>query len=57
MKDYLFEVIETGEQILCEEASFEGALETLSNYFELSELEYICELSVEEAEILGYDTY
>lgn len=57
MKDYLFEIIETGEQILCEETSLEGALETLGEYFDLDELQFIEELSVEEGEWLGYDTY
>lgn len=57
MKDYLFEIIETGEQILCEEADLEAARETLSQYFDLDELEFIDELSVEEGEWLGLDTY
>lgn len=57
MYDYLFEIVETGEQILCEEPTYEQALETLAQYFDLNELEFIERFSVEEAEILGYDTY
>lgn len=57
MYDFLFEIIETGEQILCEEPTYEQALETLAQYFDLDELEFIERFSVEEAEVLGYDTY
>ena len=57
MFDYLFEVIETGEQILCEEPTYEQALKTLSLYFKPYELEFIERFSVEEGEMMGLDTY
>ncbi len=57
MFDYLFEVIETGEQILCEEPTYEQALKTLSRYFKPYELEFIERFSVEEGEMMGLDTY
>lgn len=63
MYDYLFELTEysdnEGEQILCEEPSLEDAWRRLIEEcgFQPKELRYIGELSVEEGEMLGLDTY
>lgn len=63
MKDFLFELTEDseneGELILCEEESLDAAWRRLvvDNGFEYKELRFIEEMSVEEGEMLGYDTY
>lgn len=63
MKDFLFELTEDseneGELILCEEKSLEAAWRRLviDNGFEYKELRFIEEMSVEEGEMLGLDTY
>lgn len=53
---YLFEIIETGEQIIVEEKSLVRAYEKIEEYIGM-ECEFIEEISGEEAEMLGYDTY
>ena len=63
MKDYLFvgteEYAFEGEEILCEAKSLEDAWNILLyNYnFAKEELEFIEEMSVEDGEMLGLDTY
>ena len=61
-KDYLFEIVAgdgEGEWIFCEAVSKEDAINILVyNYgFFEEELKYLDEYSVEEAEMMGYDTY
>lgn len=63
MKDFLFELTEDseneGELILCEEESLDAAWRCLvvDNGFEYKELRFIEEMSVEEGEMMGLDTY
>ena len=60
---FLFELTEfsdnEGEQILCECASLDIAWSILCEQygFERNELRFIDRMSVEEGEMLGYDTY
>ena len=53
---YLFEIIETGEQIIVEEKNLVRAYEKIDEQIGM-ECDFIEEISVEEAEMLGYDTY
>lgn len=61
--DFLFELTEysenEGELILCEEPTLEDAWNTLlfKYHFEPDELRFIERLTIEEGEMLGYDTY
>ena len=61
--DFLFELTEfsdnEGELILCEEPTLEKAWHTLlfKHGFEPEELRFVEKLTVEEGEMLGYDTY
>ena len=60
--DYAFELTEEseneGEVIFCETTSLKEAWNRLFEAgFEREELRYVGKYSVEEAEILGYDTY
>lgn len=58
MHDYLFIDNESGEQFFVECETYEEAEEILNRVgFSGMDIEYIDEYSVEEAEILGYDTY
>lgn len=57
LKNYLFRIEETGEEIICEADSLAAAEEILEEYFDLEELYYICELSDYEAEMSGLDVY
>ena len=63
MYDFLFELTEysdnEGEQILCEAASLKSAFTILcwQNGFRREELRFIERMSVEEGEMLGFDTY
>ena len=57
LKNYLFRIEETGEEIICEATSLAAAEEILEEYFDLEELYYICELSDYEAEMSGLDVY
>lgn len=59
MKNYLFLDNESGEQFFVECESLDEAWEiALDNWGEeTDDLEYLGEYSVEEADILGYDTY
>jgi hypothetical protein len=57
LKNYLFRIEETGEEIICEAGSLAAAEEILEEYFDLEELYYICELSDYEAEMSGLDVY
>ena len=53
---YLFEIIEPGEQIIVEEKSLVRAYEKIDEQIGM-ECDFIEEISGEEAEMLGYDTY
>ena len=60
--DFLFELTEfsnnEGEQILVECQTLNGAREILRhNGFCDDEVQFLCRMSVEEGEMLGYDTY
>ena len=59
MKDYLFLDNESGEQFFVECESLDEAWEIARDNWgeETDDLEYLGEYSVEEAEILGYDTF
>lgn len=58
LKDYLFIDNESGEQFFVECESLNKAYVILEmSGFQSNEVEYLEEYSVEEAEILGYDTY
>lgn len=57
LKNYLFRIEETGEEIICEADSLAAAEEILEEYFDLEELYYICELSDYEAEMSGLNVY
>lgn len=63
MKDFLFVMTENsaneGEEILCEAKDlFDAWNILLYNYnFSTEELEFVEEMSVEEGEMLGLDTY
>ena len=58
MKDFLFIDNESGEQFFVECNTLKEAWGIIHETFEDEILiEYIDEYSVEEAEILGYDTY
>jgi hypothetical protein len=58
MRDYLFIDNESGEQFFVECGSLSEAWITVrENFGDDADVEYIDEYSVEEAEILGYDTY
>lgn len=58
MKDYLFIDNESGEMFFveCESLNKVWVILEMSG-FQSNEVEYLGEYSVEEAEILGYDTY
>lgn len=53
---YVFEIVETGEQIIVEEKSLTRAYEKIEEQIGM-ECEFVEEVSEEEAEELGYDTY
>lgn len=56
--DFLFEDKKSGEQFFVECENMKECLEILSeNDFEREDLNFCGVFSVEEAEILGYDTY
>jgi hypothetical protein len=56
--DFMFEVIESGEQFFVECNSFEEAKVTLEmSGFTDDELEFCGRYPVEEAEMMGLDTY
>lgn len=55
MIDFLFMESETEELFIVQESSLEAAMETAREYFD--EPIFIRELTEEEAEDLGYDTY
>lgn len=58
MFDIMYEIIETGERFFVECENLGEANEILANYdFKPNEIKLIGKYSVEEAEILGYDTY
>ncbi len=58
MKDYLFIDNETGEEFFIERESKHEAFEFVWQEFgQNSDIEYEGCYSVEEADILGYDTY
>ncbi len=59
MRDYLFIDNESGEQFFVECESLTEAWEIARDNWgeETDDLEYLGEYSVEEAEILGYDTF
>lgn len=59
MKDFLFLDNESGEQFFVECESLDEAWEIARDNWgeETDDLEYLGEYSVEEAEILGYDTF
>lgn len=59
LRDYLFIDNESGEQFFVECGSLHEAWEIAHDEWgeETDALEYIGEYSVEEAEILGYDTF
>ena len=58
MWDFLFEIIETGENIFVECEYLEKAEVILEmSGFQSDEVEYLGRYSTKEAEILGYDTY
>ena len=62
-RDYLFVFTEEsdneGEEVLCEATSLEEAYDIMYGYYEFKEeeLKYVEEMSVEEGEWLGLDTY
>lgn len=53
---YLFEIVETGEEIIVEEESLERAYDKIEEEIGM-ECDFIEEVSNEEAEMLGYDVY
>ena len=53
---YVFEIVETGEQIIVEEKSLVRAYEKIEELIGM-ECEFVDEVSFDEAEMLGYDTY
>lgn len=53
---YVFEIIETGEQIIVEEKNLVRAYEKIEEQIGM-ECDFIEEVSEDEAEMLGYDTY
>lgn len=58
MFDYLFIDNESGEEFFVECSSLGEAWEiAIENFGEDADLAFIDEYTVEEAEILGYDTY
>lgn len=58
MRDYLFMDDDSGEQFFVECFSLREAWDIIhENFDDCASIEYIDEYSVEEAEILGYDTY
>lgn len=58
MKDYLFIDNETGEEFFVECASKHEAWEIIwQNWGQNSDIDFCGVYSVEEADILGYDTY
>lgn len=58
MKDFLFLNNESGEQFFVECETLTEAWNIVwENFEENTDIEYISEYSVEEADILGYDTY
>lgn len=62
-RDYLFVFTEesdnAGDEVLCEANSLEEAYDIMYGYYEFKEeeLKYVEEMSVEEGELLGLDTY
>ena len=62
-RDYLFVFTEesdnAGDEVLCEANSLEDAYDIMYGYYEFTkeELKYVEEMSVEEGEWLGLDTY
>lgn len=62
-RDYLFVFTEesdnAGDEVLCEAESLEDAYDVMYGYYEFKEeeLKYVEEMSVEEGEWLGLDTY
>jgi hypothetical protein len=57
MKDYLFIDQDTGEEFFVECKTLDEAWEIVEQYFDIDFVDFIDEYTVEEAEILGYDTY
>ena len=58
MWDFLFEDVETGGQFFVETTSLSQAEVILQmSGFEEGQYEFLGKYTVEEAEILGYDTY
>lgn len=58
MWDFLFEDVETGERFFVETTSLTKAKVILEmSGFEEGQYEYCGKYTVEEAEMLGYDTY
>ncbi len=57
LKDYLFIDNGTGEQFFVEHTCLEFAWEVALDNFNTEDLEYLGEYTVEEAEILGFDTF
>lgn len=57
MRDYLFHNQDTGEEFFVECSTLDEAWEIVFENFESDIIEYVDEYSVEEAEMIGYDTY
>lgn len=58
LRDYLFIDNESGEQFFVECENFDECLDILyDSGFSWADVELLGEYTVEEAEILGYDTY
>ena len=59
MRDYLFIDNESGEQFFVECETLDEAWEIARDNWgeETDDLEYLGEYTIEEAEILGYDTF
>lgn len=58
MWDFLFEDVETGEQFFVETTNLSQAEVILQmSGFEKEQYEFLGKYTVEEADILGYDTY
>lgn len=62
-RDYLFVFTEesdnAGDEVLCEAESLEDAYDIMYGYYEFKEeeLKYVEDMSIEEGELLGLDTY
>lgn len=58
MWDFLFEDVETGEQFFVETTSLAEAKVILEmSGFEKNQYEYLDKYTIEEAEMMGFDTY